>query len=228
MQNEATPQGVNKGPGKTTSPAKESFWTRREVQEVVSFLKTILIIVALVILIRGTLIEPFKIPSASMVPTLKITDHILVSKLSYGIRLPFFTYTIYQYSTPKRGDIVVFTRPDEPESTEDESAINLIKRVIGLPGDEVRVHDAKVFINGQPLDEPYARWVHGGTPEGEFGPEKVPEGRIFLLGDNRDESKDSRFWKDHFLEIGRVKGRALIIYWTWDPDFFSRLGKILK
>ncbi len=193
-----------------------------------SFIKTIIVIIGLVILIRGSLIEPFKIPSGSMIPTLKITDHILVSKLSYGLRLPFFTYTLWQYSSPDRGDVVVFTRPDETDSAEDESAINLIKRVIALPGETVEVRDRTVFIDGKPLEEPYARWSRGGTPEGLFGPATVPPGRIFLLGDNRDESKDARYWSDHFLEVGRVKGRALLVYWTWDPDFFSRIFRAIR
>ena len=194
-----------------------------------AFVATLFWIIALVMLFRGTVLEPFKIPSGSMIPTLQISDQILVTKLSYGLRLPFVTYSLFQYATPKRGDVVVFTRPDEVRTPdEDESAINLIKRVIGLPGETVEVRGMQVFINGAPLNEPYARWSEGGRADGDFGPRKIPEGRIFLLGDNRDQSRDSRFWEDPFLEVGRVKGRALFIYWTFDRDFFARIGKVIR
>ncbi len=199
-----------------------------KLAEVISFTKSVVVIVVIVILIRGSLVEPFKIPSESMVPTLKITDHILVSKLSYGLRLPFVTDTLWQYSTPKRGDIVVFTRPDERQTPlEDESAINIIKRVVGLPGETVEVKGTTVLINGAVLNEPYARWIDGGSPGGNFGPAVVPENSVLLLGDNRDRSRDSRYWEYHFLEISRIKGRALLIYFTLS-DFLSRVGTILR
>ena len=153
--------------------------------------------------------------------------NILVSKLSYGVRLPFMAESAYVFSQPQRGDIVVFTRPDESDTPlEDESDINIIKRVVGLPGDTVEVRDTKLFINNQPLDEEYARWEEGGIREGNFGPEKVPAGHIFLLGDNRDHSRDSRFWQEPFLPINRVKGRAMVIYWSWDN--LGRIGTILR
>jgi signal peptidase I len=208
----------------TTSEKKDA--KARKGNDVLSFIQTLVTIGILVFLIRGTLIEPFKIPSGSMIPTLQIHDHILVSKLSYGFRLPFVTNTLYMWSTPNRGDVVVFTRPDDPATREDDSDPNLIKRVIGLPGDSIEVRGAQVFINGQPYDEPYARWVDGGRPDGNFGPKTVPEGHILLLGDNRDQSKDSRYWSDPFLDIRRVKGRALVIYFS--PQFFSRFGKLIR
>lgn len=205
--------------------------TQVKTEEVISFLKTLVVLIAIVILVRGTIVEPYQIPSGSMFPTLREGDRIFVIKYPYGFRLPGITYTLYQYSSPKRGDVVVFTRPDDPNTPdEDDSAINIIKRVVGLPGDTVEVRRSegrpRVFINNQILDEPYARWDLNGIREGEFGPAKVPEGKILLLGDNRDHSKDSRFWTDHFLDIGRVKGRAVIVYWSWDS--FSRIGTIIR
>lgn len=161
-----------------------------------------------------------------MYPTLKEGDHILVSKLSYNLRLPLMVNGIYNFSQPQRGDIVVFTRPDDPKSPEDDSEINIIKRVIRLPGDVVEVKDTRVLINGQALDEPYARWDLGGLIDGNFGPRAIPPGHVFLMGDNRDHSKDSRFWSDPFLDINRIKGRALIIYWSWAG--LSRIGTLLK
>lgn len=202
--------------------------------EPLAFLKSILIFIAIVLVIRGTVVEAFKIPSGSMIPTLRIGDRILVSKFSYGfrfeipfVRIPLFTHTLLQYSSPQRGDIVVFTRPDDPVTPDkDESEDNIIKRVIGLPGETVEVRGTSVLINGNELSEPYARWEQGGSYDGNFGPKRVPEGSILLLGDNRDASKDSRFWNYPFLEISRVKGRAIIIYWSFDD--LTRFGQIIR
>jgi len=197
------------------------------IGEILSFLKTLAIFLVAALVLRASVVEAFKIPSGSMIPTLRIHDHILVSKLSYGIRLPFVTESAYVFAQPRRGDIVVFTRPDETDTPlEDESDINIIKRVVGIPGDTIEVRETKVYINNQPLDEEYARWEEGGIREGNFGPEKVPDGHIFLLGDNRDHSRDSRFWQEPFLPIDRVKGRAMIIYWSWDN--LGRIGTILR
>lgn len=194
--------------------------------EVWAFLRTLAILFIIAIILRGTVVEAFKIPSESMVPTLQKGDHILVSKFSYGLRLPFVAKTLYRWDTPKRGDIVVFTRPDDPATTdEDESSVNIIKRVIGLSGDLVEVRGTRLYVNHTRMDEPWARYIEGGM-RNDFGEEKVPEGSIFLLGDNRDQSRDSRFWNDPFLPIERVKGRALIIYWSWHD--IARIGKILR
>lgn len=194
--------------------------------EAISFLKTLAVFLAAAFILRASVVEAFKIPSLSMYPTLKVGDHILVGKLSYGLRLPFVTDSVALFSTPERGDIVVFTRPDEVRTAEDESSINIIKRVVGLPGDTVEVRGTKVFINGKELEEPYARYQEHGITEGYFGPDVVPPGHIFLMGDNRDHSKDSRFWENPFLDIHRVKGRAMIIYWSWDS--LRRIGTVLR
>ncbi len=195
-------------------------------KETWSFAKTLLILIFIAVFLRASVVEAFKIPSGSMIPTLKIGDHILVTKLSYGLRLPFMTGYLYRWNEPKRGDIVVFTRPDDPLTGEDESDINVIKRVIGLPGEKVEVRGSRLYINDKQLDEPYARWEEGGIPEGSFGPEVVPEDHVFLLGDNRDHSKDSRFWDYPFLEERRIKGRAQIIYFSWDS--WRRIGRLIR
>ena len=195
-------------------------------KETLSFVKTILLLLALALIIRGTLIEAFKIPSGSMIPTLRIGDHILVSKLSYGLRAPFVDKILFQYASPERGDIVVFTRVDEPYTEENESKDNIIKRVIGIPGDEIEVERNKLFVNKVLQDESYARWENGGDPIGNFGPVTVPEGHVLVLGDNRDHSRDSRFWANPFLPQERLKGRALIVYWSWDN--LGRIGTVLK
>ena len=208
--------------GYMTDPLKSS-WTKSEM---LAGVKSVISFVLIVLFLRGTVVEAFKIPSGSMIPTLRIGDHLLVSKLSYGLRLPFLTDSLFLWSSPRRGDIVVFTRPDEDTTLEDESGINLIKRVIGLPGDTVEVRNTTVFINNERLDESYAVWDEGGRREGNFGPERVPPGQVLLFGDNRDQSKDSRFWQDPFVDVHRVKGRALVIYYS--NYSLSRIGNIIR
>jgi signal peptidase I len=217
-----TPHADNATPGRK-SP-------RSEIAEVISFFKTLSLFLLAAFLLQASVVQAFKIPSGSMIPTLKVGDHIFVSKFSYGLRLPFMTHTFWQYAMPKRGDVVVFTRPDDPLTPdEDDSDVNIIKRVIGLPGDLLEIQGTRVYINNQLLIEEYAKWDEQGLTSQKFGPEKVPEGHIFLMGDNRDHSKDSRFWTQPFLDINRVKGRALIIYWNFSPrDLLSRMGKVIR
>lgn len=197
-----------------------------ELSEVYSFFKTLAVFLILAFLLRASVVEAFKIPSESMKPTLQKGDHILVSKFSYGFRLPFMREVVFSYAQPKRGDVVVFTRPDEPGTLEDESSINIIKRVVALPGERVALRDRMLYIDGVPLPESYARWEENGIPEGEFSETLVPPGHVFLLGDNRDHSKDSRFWAYHFLNMNLIKGRALIIYWSWYDIY--RMGMIIR
>lgn len=213
--------------GRVDSGADHDF--RSEISEIVSFFKTLVIFLAIAILLRASVVEAFRIPSGSMKPTLQIGDHILVSKLSYGLRIPFKSEMIWRYSEPRRGDVVVFTKPDDPTTLEDESKINIIKRVIGLPGDVIEIHKTTVLINGKAYHElDYeVRWEEGGLVAGNFGPARVPAGTVFLLGDNRDHSRDSRFWDDSpFLEIDRIKGKAFIIYWSWDSP--RRIATIIN
>lgn len=195
--------------------------------EIVSFFKTLGVILGLAMVLRVCVVEPFKIPSGSMIPTLQIGDFILVLKFRYGLRMPFVTDSVVTWDTPQRGDVVVFTRPDDPNTpNEDDSKINIIKRVIGLPGDTVEVVGARLLINGAEVQESYARWAEGGSLEGYFGPKTIPEGHVLLLGDNRDHSKDSRFWSDPFLDMKRIKGKAVIIFWSWDS--FSRIFTLIR
>lgn len=197
-----------------------------EFSEIYSFFKTLIVFLLLAFMLRASVVEAFKIPSESMKPTLQKGDHILVSKFSYGFRIPFMREVLFSYSKPKRGDVVVFTRPDEQGTLEDESAINIIKRVVATEGERVAVHHRKVYIDGVPIEEEYARWEENGIPEGEYDEDTVPPGHVFLLGDNRDHSKDSRFWSYHYLDTKLIKGRALIIYWSWYS--LSRMGMIIR
>ena len=171
-----------------------------------------IIAVLLALFIRAFIVQAFKIPSASMEPTLMVGDHILVNKFIYGIKIPFIQKTIIPISQPERGDVIVFIYP------QDESK-DFIKRIIGLPGDEIEIIGHSVYINGQLYDDKHARFSAEATSP-SFSAEKqrfnrftVPKEKLFVMGDNRDHSYDSRFWG--FVPMDSVKGEAFIIYWSW-------------
>lgn len=192
----------NLGNKQSSVADSQSPWSVR-----LSLLRSILTFVVIAFMLRASVVEAFKIPSTSMVPTLEVGDHILVNKLSYGLRLPFKAETVFEYREPQRGDVVVFTLPDDPST-------NIIKRVIGLPGDEVEIRGTKLYINGSLYEEDkkHAIWVNGGRHD--FGPVNVPEHHVLLLGDNRDQSRDARLWPETFLDMSRIKGRAFVVYWN--------------
>jgi signal peptidase I len=172
-------------------------------------------IVALVIalVVRTLFLQAFKIPSGSMEDTLLIGDHIFVNKFIYGYHIPFSTGRILAFTTPKRGDIVVFVFPEDKSK-------DFIKRVIGTPGDVVEIRRKTVYINGAPLVENYTRFADGRSGEGmvrgrdDMPPVRVPPGKLFMMGDNRDRSYDSRFWG--FVDMDAVIGKALFIYFSID------------
>jgi signal peptidase I len=197
--------------------------TRRS--SVVTLFRIAALFVTLVWLLKCSIVEAFFVPTSSMTPTLYARDYILVSKFLYGLRVPMLHETVFSWSRPERGDIVVFNRLDDPNTDIDDSQENLVKRVIGLENDMVEVSGDHVFINGLPLAEPYARWSeHGGGHQ--FGPVRVPAGEVFVLGDNRDQSKDSRFWSYPFVKNDRIQGRALLVYWSnYDSN---RSGMLVK
>lgn len=171
-----------------------------------------IIAILLALFIRTFVVQAFKIPSGSMKPTLLVGDHILVNKFLYGIKIPLTNKTLIPISEPGRGDIVVFIYPVDPKK-------DFIKRVIGLPGDKVEISGEKIFINGKPYDDEhgfYSKMGRTATQAGEkshFGPVTVPERHLFVMGDNRNHSYDSRFWG--FVPLTSVKGKAFIIYWSW-------------
>ena len=191
--------------------------------------EAIVVALLLAFIIRAFVVQAFKIPSGSMLETLQIGDHLLVTKFAYDVRLPSTIWldttdgkVLYKTADPERGDIIVFKYPV------DESQ-DFIKRVIGLPGETIEIKDKVVYIDGQPLDEPYvmhkdARRVPGRD---DFGPYTVPKGEYFMMGDNREGSHDSRFWGP--VKRSKIVGKALIIYWSWSSltDIrFSRIGTI--
>ncbi len=200
------------------------------------YAEAIFIALLLALFIRTFIIQAFKIPSGSMEKTLLIGDHILVSKFAYGTHIPneipflnikLFDDIILFQEVPKRGEIIVFKYP------KNESR-DFIKRVVGIPGDILEVRRQKVYINNQLYEEEHV-W-HTETPQNDrfvprddFGPVIVPPKHLFVMGDNRENSQDSRFWG--FLNINKVKGKALMIYWSWNAVDswvrFDRFGKVL-
>ncbi|MGA8831568.1 MAG: signal peptidase I [Desulfomonilaceae bacterium] len=186
--------------------------------------EALVVAIILAIIIRAVFVQAFKIPSGSMEPTLLIGDHILVNKLVYGVRIPFTDKRFPDLFKPQRGDVIVFVYPED--RTKD-----FIKRVIGVGGDTVEIKDKKVFINGKEYITPQARFSSNVIMPGDLNPRdnmppvKVPKGFLFVMGDNRDFSHDSRFWG--FVPLEDVKGRAFLIYYSaqdmakikWDRIF---------
>ena len=214
--------------------------TPRLVEYARSFFPVFLI----VLLLRSFLVEPFRIPSGSMMPTLLIGDFILVNKFIYGIRLPVTDTKLIEIGTPQRGDVIVFRYPKDPTTP-------FIKRVVGLPGDEIAYFDKVLYINGKPApqevlgtyeghgsgvnmtgaslrkerldDREHELLVQPGIPSAE-GRMVVPEGNYFVLGDNRDNSRDSRYWGT--VPDENLIGRAFLIWMNWDWGHGLELSRI--
>jgi len=227
---------------RSVTTVKEPIW--------IEYARSLFPVFLIVLVLRSFIVEPFRIPSASMYPTLEIGDFILVSKSSYGVKLPVTSTKILPLGSPERGDVVVFRYPKEPE-------IDYIKRVIGLPGDTVAYRDRVVYLNGQPLNQKITG-VYVGTDSGrmmngatlveeriplksggekkyeilidpdkssfDMPPIQVPEGHYFMMGDNRDHSNDSRFWG--FVPEKSLKGHAFMIWMNWDGGIhWRRIGE---
>jgi signal peptidase I len=183
------------------------------------YFESIVIAVILALFIRTFVVQAFKIPTGSMENNLLIGDHLLVNKFIFGPSASLLERTLLPGGTMRRGDVVVFKYPEEPDR-------DFIKRVIGLPGESIELREKKVYINGQPLEEPYVHFLQPPGSESEkhevtsfdvrerYGPVVVPLNQYFVMGDNRDNSQDSRYWG--FLPRGYVKGRALVIYWSYE------------
>ena len=221
--------------------------TESQLPVLVDYARSFFPIFVIVLLLRSFLVEPFRIPSGSMIPTLLIGDFILVNKFTYGIRLPVLNTKIIEIGAPRRGDVVVFRYPEDPSTP-------FIKRIVGLPGDRITYRDKSVYVNGKPIA--YERLgtyvgtksaaVHTGanlieehldtvdhqilvipqapTIDGEF---EVPAGKYFVLGDNRDNSRDSRYWG--FVPDENLIGRAFMVWMNWDSGpALSRIGTTIR
>ena len=197
-------------PKKPEEPKKET--TKSKVQE---YIEAIIIAILIAVVIRTFIIQAYKIPSRSMVPALLVGDHLLVNKFIYGIKIPIIRKIILPISDPKRGDIIVFIYPND--RTKD-----YIKRVIGVGGDKIEIKNKDIFINDKPYKDSFGIYSDNVTypavmqPRDNFGPVSVPQGSLFVMGDNRDESADSRFWG--FVDLKDVEGKAFIIYWSWNSE----------
>jgi len=210
-----------------TSTGTESEYARKGVLR--ENIEAILVAIVIALFIRTFVVQAFKIPSGSMKQTLQIGDHILVNKFIYGIKIPYLRKNIVPLKKPQRGDIVVFKYPVDPDK-------DFIKRVIGIPGDEIEIRDKMLFVNKKRINHDYGVYtdphILSGQvrPRDNFGPITVPARSLFVMGDNRDESFDSRFWG--FVDYKALNGKAFIIYWSWDKENFGvrwgRLGRILK
>ena len=216
----------------------------------VEYARSFFPIVLIVLLLRSFIAEPFRIPSGSMMPTLLVGDFILVNKFTYGIRLPVINKKIIELSEPNRGDIVVFRYPKDP-------TVDYIKRIVGLPGDKVVYSNKKLTINDLPVQQTslgsyqglgqgeemsgaedllenltgveHRILIRNGTPTVEFV-YVVPEGNYFAMGDNRDNSNDSRYWGS--VPEANLVGKAFFIWMSWDWQNkgvgFDRIGAVLK
>jgi signal peptidase I len=192
---------------------------RRRKSVVREYVEAIAIAILLALVIRTLIVQAFTIPSGSMMDTLLVGDYILVNKFLYGPEVPLADYRLPALRPPHRGDIIVFKYPQDEKR-------DFIKRIIGTPGDTVQVRGQQVLINGQALEEPYVRrnpspLVHSGSPNFcgyayACEPLVVPADSYFVMGDNRDNSQDSRYWG--FVKRDKIKGKAFLIYWSWDSD----------
>ncbi|MCH7615359.1 MAG: signal peptidase I [Nitrospinae bacterium] len=223
----------------TDSQTKKSIW--REYTE------AIIIAMILAFTIRVFFVQAFKIPSGSMIPSLQIGDHILVNKMAYGIQLPqdckfdisfppmtcYSTNLLIEFDNPDRGDVIVFRYPEDEEK-------DFIKRIVGLPGDTIKIRNKVIYVNGKQLDDQdWTQRIDPGildgriTPRDNLDPLTVPPDSYFVMGDNRDQSLDSRFWG--YVQKHKIKGRAFLVYWSWKGQGsisewvrWDRIGKIIN
>jgi signal peptidase I len=185
------------------------------------YFESIVIAVILALFVRTFVVQAFKIPTGSMENNLLIGDHLLVNKFVHGPAPSAVERAALPIGTIRRRDVLVFKYPEQPDR-------DFIKRVIGLPGESLEVRDKKVYINGTALDEPYAHYLSPASEGSAFhevtsfdvreryGPVTIPAGHYFMMGDNRDNSQDSRYWG--FLPRENIKGRALLIYWSYEAE----------
>ena len=201
-------------------------WKQSKLWE---YTKAIGIALLLALVIRTYVVQAFKIPSGSMLQTLLVGDHILVNKFIYGTKIPFSDKRILILTKPMSGDIIVFKFPEDPSR-------DFIKRVIAVEGDMIESRDKKILVNGKSINEPYAQHTDNSTrmggmePMDNFGPYLVPKNKVFVMGDNRDQSYDSRYWG--YVDMKELRGKAFIIYWSWDGikkmPRLGRMGKLVR
>lgn len=201
-------------------------------RSVINNIEKIVIAILIALFIRTFIVQAFNIPSGSMEPTLLPGDYILVNKFIYGIRIPYMNIKIFSYNEPKRGDVIVFIYPKDRSK-------DFIKRVIGMQGETVQIIGGKIYIDNTLISDTWGYFDEKVAPDfitavENFGPVLVPEGSLFVMGDNRNRSEDSRFWG--FLPLNNVLGKSFIIYFSWDREAenlsgkvrWSRIGKLIN
>lgn len=174
-------------------------------------IKSLIYALLMALLIKYSVIEAYNVPTGSMENTILVGDFLLANKFIYGIRLPIIGVTLPGIRDPKPGDVVVFKWPGDRKT-------NYVKRCIAVGGQTVEVRDTTVYVDGKPIKRyPHVKFKKHPNPQNRqhFGPYKVPEGRFFMMGDNRDDSYDSRYWGP--VERDLILGEALVIHWSWGP-----------
>jgi signal peptidase I len=203
-----------------TEPIPQTVEAARRHKSVVrEYAEAIGVAILLALVIRTLVVQAFTIPSGSMMDTLLVGDYILVNKFLYGPALPLTDWHLPGLRPPRRGDIIVFKYPQDEKR-------DFIKRIIGTPGDRIQVRGHTVIVNGEPLAELYTKPTPSAFARAElpgycgysYGcePTVVPSDSYFVMGDNRDNSQDSRYWG--FVKRDKIKGKAFLIYWSWDSD----------
>lgn len=187
------------------------------------YIESIVIAALIALVVRSFVIQAYKIPSGSMEPTLLVGDHLLVNRMSYVIKMPFVDTVLFSTGKPQRGDIIVFRYPEDPSK-------DYIKRVIATEGESLEIKNKAIFINGRRINDTWGRFRPDSfTPRGllpfidkdNIPPITVPKDSYFVMGDNRDNSLDSRYWG--FVQKQHLVGKALIIYFSWDGNAMSAL-----
>lgn len=227
------------------------FWAKKrgpdqKPSRLIEYSRSFFPIFLIVLLLRSFLVEPFRIPSGSLEPTLLVGDFVAVNKFSYGLRLPVWEKKIISIANPKRGEIAVFRWPPDP-------SYDYIKRVIGVPGDQISYHNKVLTINGQMMKQKFLEYTtdaSSGRPVAKYQENlngiqheiylrsdvqpvdfdiEVPAGQYFMMGDNRDDSADSRFWG--FVDDAYLRGKAFLVWMSWnsktDNVRWSRLGRVI-
>jgi len=196
---------------------------KRKKSVIREYAEIIVLAVALALFVRTFFIQAFRIPSESMEDTLLVGDFLFANKLIYGPKLPFVDWRLPSIRDPKPGDIIIFKYPVDPK-------VDYIKRCVAVEGQTVELVDNKLYVDGVLQDEEFTKYVFGSRPDRRFGPFTVPEGNIFMMGDNRDNSADSRAWGP--VDKKLVSGKAMFIYFSWNPNAhsvrFSRIGDVIR